>query len=48
MACAQGDGSSYVYSGIGMGVALPMAGREAGGTGAVLYRLNGSKWGRSS
>ena len=41
------DGSCYFYSGIGAGVAVPMVGWEAGGMGAVLYRLGGSKWGRN-
>ena len=41
-------GSSCVDSGVGTGVAVPMLGWEAGGTGAKIYRLCGSKWGRNS
>ena len=42
------DGSSCVDSGVGTGVAVPMLGWEAGGTGAEIYRLCGSRWGRNS
>ena len=42
------DGSSCVDSGVGTGVAVPLLGWEADGTGAEIYWLCRSKWGRNS
>ena len=39
---------SLAKCGVGTAVVVPLAGREAGGTGAEISRLRGSKWGRNS
>ena len=41
-------GPVVLVAALGTGVAVPMLGWEAGGTGAEICRLCGSKWGRNS